>query len=73
MQRRDFLQTAAGAAVGAAVTAGATASTKSGANRFKLKYVPHFGMFKQHAGDDLRAVMRHGDVHPRSAGQKIVQ
>jgi hydroxypyruvate isomerase len=55
MQRRDFLQTAAGAAVGAAVTAGAAASTKSGADRFKLKYAPHFGMFKHHAGDDVVA------------------
>ncbi len=60
MDRRTFLTST--------VAAGATASlgfdsiaragvdrsqTVSGRRRFKLKYAPHFGMFKHYAGDDL--------------------
>ena len=49
MERRNFIK--AGAAAGAAIAAGqANAQTK---HRFKLKYAPHFGMFKNSAGDDL--------------------
>ncbi len=59
MKRRDFLVT--GVASGAAAISGARVSsaqpqsatgTQSGdnKNRFKLKYAPHFGMFKEHAG-----------------------
>jgi hydroxypyruvate isomerase len=58
MQRREFLQASGGAmagalamtAVGAAVgTAAEEAKTK---RAFKLKYAPHFGMFRHSAGDD---------------------
>ncbi len=60
MKRRDFLVT--GVAAGAAAISGArvasaqsqstTGAPQSGGNknRFKLKYAPHFGMFKEHAG-----------------------
>ncbi|UCF36787.1 MAG: TIM barrel protein [Acidobacteriota bacterium] len=52
MDRRRFLGTGIGAAVGAAV---ATAGSTSAAARhtFKLKYAPHFGMFRNLAGSDL--------------------
>ena len=57
MDRRTFLGSglAAGAAatLGMTKTAHATAETTQSARReFKLKYAPHFGMFKNHAGDD---------------------
>ncbi len=60
MKRRDFLVT--GMASGAAAISGArvasaqsqstTGAPQSGGNknRFKLKYAPHFGMFKAHVG-----------------------
>lgn len=56
MKRRDFL--AASVASSAAVVVGAAADaapvrTTAAAHNFKLKYAPHFGMFKNHAGDDL--------------------
>ncbi|HKJ79863.1 MAG TPA: twin-arginine translocation signal domain-containing protein, partial [Prolixibacteraceae bacterium] len=58
MQRRKFLRNAA--ATGVAMTgltnmmgATATESVTSGAKEFQLKYAPHFGMFKNSAGDDL--------------------
>jgi hydroxypyruvate isomerase len=59
MDRRTFLAT--GMATGAAATLGFTSmshaqragvSSGSGGRRFKLKYAPHFGLFKHHAGDD---------------------
>jgi len=55
MKRRDFL--AAGAAAGAAVAvAGAESSAKADHHEkkggFKLKYAPHFGMFRHSAGED---------------------
>lgn len=59
MMRRDFLT----AALYAPLAAGAAATAKDdrqmqaggggGRRRFKLKYAPHFGMFRHHAGDDL--------------------
>lgn len=59
MQRRSFLKSSA-VATGAIVTGGmAHASEASltmpaaGKHQFKLKYAPHFGMFKHSAGDDL--------------------
>jgi len=52
MKRRDFLTTGLAASVAALSTQKLTAQTK-GKNNFKLKYAPHFGMFKNHAGDDL--------------------
>lgn len=58
MDRRDFVRAAA--ASGAALAAGATPSTAaaaavppSGARRaFGLRYAPHFGMFREHAGSN---------------------
>ena len=59
MQRRSFLKSSA-VATGALVTGGmahasaATSTTPAaGKHQFKLKYAPHFGMFKQSAGDEL--------------------
>jgi len=59
MQRRSFLKSSA-VATGALVTGGmAHASAASatvpaaGEHQFKLKYAPHFGMFKHSAGEDL--------------------
>jgi hydroxypyruvate isomerase len=59
MRRRDFLRGAATAAAGASIAPALGLSTKSPAppvtpkNGFNLKYAPHFGMFKNLAGDDL--------------------
>ncbi len=59
MDRRTFLAT--GVAAGAAATLKfassahaqpAGASPASGRRAFKLKYAPHFGLFKHHAGED---------------------
>jgi hydroxypyruvate isomerase len=55
MDRRSFLATglAAGAA---AISTAAKAEEKTqplNKDKFKLKYAPHFGMFRHHAGDDL--------------------
>ena len=55
MKRRSFLSSsiAAGATAVATSDAIAQSSTKSsGKHRFKLKYAPHFGMFKENAGTD---------------------
>lgn len=59
MERRSFLKSSA-VATGALVTGGmahATAASATapaaGKHQFKLKYAPHFGMFRQSAGDDL--------------------
>ena len=51
MNRRQFL---ASAAAGAALVAAAAPRTrvKAAQPTFKLKYAPHFGMFRQHAGRD---------------------
>jgi len=60
MDRRTFLATgvAAGAAAAFKFTPAARGQQAAGraasaAHAFKLKYAPHFGMFKNHAGDDL--------------------
>ncbi|MEM9413093.1 MAG: TIM barrel protein [Planctomycetota bacterium] len=57
MKRRQFLTSTAAATV--AATSASTLSdvtgtgkTTSNSNRFKLHYAPHFGMFKNLAGDD---------------------
>jgi hydroxypyruvate isomerase len=59
MQRRSFLKSSA-VATGALVTGGmahafAASATMPAADKhqFKLKYAPHFGMFKNSAGGDL--------------------
>jgi len=46
------VRTTLGAALGAVA---APAATPQRAPAFKLRYAPHFGMFQQHAGDDLVA------------------
>lgn len=55
--RREFLKKSTIAAAGATLTSCAFAAgdpvTKSSADGFKLKYAPHFGMFKNSAGDNL--------------------
>ena len=58
MQRRNFLKTSAAAGValagiGSALNSSASESVQSNNEKFKLKYAPHFGMFKNSAGDDL--------------------
>lgn len=53
LSRRSFLGTAAAAAAVYAATSGRPAAAQStGKRKFKLKYAPHFGMFKHHAGKD---------------------
>lgn len=55
MDRRKFI--VAGLASGASVIAnsqiGSGAPAGASARKFKLNYAPHFGMFKNHTGDDL--------------------
>ena len=54
MKRREFIAAAgATAAVIATSTKTAVAATTKQSSSFKLKYAPHFGMFKHHAGSDL--------------------
>ncbi|MCK5271705.1 MAG: TIM barrel protein [Sedimentisphaerales bacterium] len=56
MDRRIFLATSLAAGAGAAAVA-VTPSELQGASapggKFKMKYAPHFGMFRNHAGKDL--------------------
>ena len=54
MDRRTFLGSGLAAAAIGAVPALSSTMANAGAGRrgFKLKYAPHFGMFKHHAGDD---------------------
>ena len=59
MQRRSFLKSSA-VATGALVSGGmahasAASATRpaAGKHQFKLKYAPHFGMFRHSAGNDL--------------------
>lgn len=55
INRRSFLQTTltAGAGLLAGIGAHAQSAAPRAAGGFKLKYAPHFGMFKASAGDDL--------------------
>ena len=57
MKRRTFIATGlagAAAAVGMIPRADAqTAPATTDKKKFQLKYAPHFGMFKNHAGEDL--------------------
>ena len=51
MQRRDFLATTA---LGVAALAhGTSAQPSAPKHKFRLRYAPHFGMFANHAPDDL--------------------
>ena len=71
MHRRDFLLKSAAATAATAALVGQGFSpadaafaqtpapaTKPKKNTFKLKYGPHFGMFKAHAGEDLLDQLR---------------
>ena len=64
MNRRTFLSTTAAATAAAAPTLATTmaATTPSAAKPapkpFKLKYAPHFGMFREHAGGDAIAELK---------------
>lgn len=53
MNRRDFLTTSAAGAAAAGLTAAASADDAKSDAPFKLKYAPHFGMFRNLAGNDL--------------------
>jgi hydroxypyruvate isomerase len=58
MERRNFIKNAAAggmalAGIGSVFGATASESVLSNEAKFKLKYAPHFGMFKNSAGDDL--------------------
>ncbi|MCA1759942.1 MAG: twin-arginine translocation signal domain-containing protein, partial [Bacteroidales bacterium] len=58
MERRNFIKNAAAsgiamAGLGSVFGATASESVMSNEANFKLKYAPHFGMFKNSAGDDL--------------------
>ena len=77
--RRDFLKTAAIST--AAVSLGANkifANTKTESiadnNKFNLNYAPHFGMFKNHAGEDyidqLKFMAEHGFAAIEDNGMK---
>ena len=57
MERRSFLQaglTASAAAVAMGASSSAKASEEDLKSDFKLKYAPHFGMFQNSAGSDLK-------------------
>ena len=57
LSRREFIGSAA--ATAAAISVGGTSAMANAQpqekHQFKLKYAPHFGMFKQNAGEDLFA------------------
>jgi hydroxypyruvate isomerase len=62
MDRRGFLRSAgvlgaalAGSATGAAATVEARPQAAAPRRKFRLNYAPHFGMFREHAGQDLVA------------------
>jgi hydroxypyruvate isomerase len=60
MDRRRFVQSALGmsaSVMAARATAGAATLIEAwqAKRTFRLKYAPHFGMFRQHAGEDLVA------------------
>ena len=54
ISRRSFLgSTAAAVALSTVAAKGQVAEKSAGKGKFKLKYAPHFGMFRHHAGKDL--------------------
>jgi hydroxypyruvate isomerase len=58
MERRNFLKSAALSGIAltgitGAMNASASQTVASNAAKFKMKYAPHFGMFKNSAGEDL--------------------
>ncbi|NND96651.1 MAG: TIM barrel protein [Pirellulaceae bacterium] len=61
MQRRDFLVTATSLAAISMVDVGTAKATP--ANRFTLNYAPHFGMFRESAGEDFIDQLRFAADH----------
>ncbi len=57
MDRRSFIASAGAISAVAATTLGKPEApagvVRTNANRFSMKFAPHFGMFSNHAGDDL--------------------
>ncbi|MHC4842572.1 MAG: hydroxypyruvate isomerase family protein [Planctomycetota bacterium] len=54
ISRRNFLGSTAAAAAAMSIQASsASLAAESSKPEFKLKYAPHFGMFRHHAGNDL--------------------
>jgi hydroxypyruvate isomerase len=53
MNRRSFLGAAAMGPLAASTSLASAAPARTEARPFRLKYAPHFGMFRHHAGDDL--------------------
>ena len=53
MDRRTLLKAALLGASASALRSAGAAATERSQPRFQLKYAPHFGMFRAHAGDDL--------------------
>ncbi len=59
MNRRDFIATGATAVAGASAMEGLAAPNLfAPVRKFKLNYAPHFGMFRHHAGEDLKAQLQ---------------
>jgi len=59
VSRRDFLLGSAAAAISISTLSWANPFVTSTPKRqFKLKYAPHFGMFRSHAGEDLLDQLR---------------
>ncbi len=52
MRRRNFVKSTLGLAGAAALATDSFAGKMPAKNKFNLKYAPHFGMFKNSAGDD---------------------
>ena len=53
MRRRNFVKSSFGLAGAAALVGGNAAAEPNAKYKYQLKYAPHFGMFKNSAGDDL--------------------
>jgi hydroxypyruvate isomerase len=58
MQRREFLQKTAAAAVTVPGVVTLSSAAAAPAQTFKLKYAPHVGMFKASGGGDLFGELR---------------
>lgn len=52
MNRRQFISATGAATVAAGLALDATSARAASDKSFHLKYAPHFGMFRHHAGDD---------------------
>ena len=59
MERRDFLTQSSALGAGLLAVGAAQAQEASVKRDFQLKYAPHFGMFKQSAGEDLIAQLNY--------------